>query len=135
MPRLGARFDVDRVGSGCYGLECWKVFFEAVKVSRIAPALLYEGDSGASLGGLENVFVVAVECLDDGALGAIRSALARDPGFLRLCASPMFVEGAACAAEPLVPAGRLGLDGALVGDAWNARPALETVRARGSGRS
>jgi hypothetical protein len=134
MPRLGVRFDIDRVESGSYGLECWRTFFEAVDVGQIAPALLYEGDSSASLNGLENAFVVAIECLDDSGLGTVRSALVRHPGFLRLCASPMFVEGAACAAEPLVPAGRVTSDGTLLGDAWNARPALEWVRERGGFR-
>jgi len=133
MPRLGVRFDIGRVESGSYGLECWKAFFEAVEVSQTVPALLFEGDSSASLAGLENVFVVAIECSDESAIAAVRSTLARHPGFLQLCASPMFVEGAACAAEPLVPAGRMGVDGALVGDAWNARPALEWVRAHGGG--
>lgn len=126
--RLGARFDVDRVESGSYGVECWKAFFEAVDAGSLAPAILYEGDSSASCDGLENVFVIAIEHPATSALDVVKRSLSQSPRFLQLCAAPMFVEGEAATAEPLVLAGRLGPDGALIGDAWNARPGLEAAR-------
>lgn len=135
LPTLGIRFDVNRIDSGSYGVACWTIFWEVIDPTAIAGAALYEGDTAASMSGQENVFCIAVQTTSIGMLGAIRAALANSPRFNNVCSPPRFVEGRMCTREPLVRVGNVTSSGGIFGDAWNARPALESVQRRHGGRS
>ena len=125
MPTLGVRFDIDKVDAGGYGVACWAVVWSAVKPQALAGALLWEGDTRASMEGRENVYCIAIQSADERALAAAREALLRSASFNLVCANPMLVDAASCRGEPLVNVGRIDQLGQLIGDAWNARPGLK----------
>lgn len=126
-PALGVRFDIDRLGGGAYGLEAWKIFWRAVPRRPIAGALLYEGDTNATLSGAERVFCIVVHHSDVTALQRVAAALNGSAEYQRVAASPDFSWNEAVAGEPLPEAGRLDGRGALVGGFW-AKTALEAVK-------
>lgn len=128
MPTIGVRFDIDKAGGGYYGFACWKIIWQAINPEEIGVSYLYEGDTAATLNGRERVFCIAVQSLDSAAIGKIKAALTQSEAFKRVCASPMFVEGSSCAAEPLPDAGRIDAEGSLIGDAGASRSALGTVK-------
>jgi hypothetical protein len=129
-PTLGIRFDVNRIYSGSYGVECWRIFWEAVDPKDIAGSTLYEGDTSASVEGRENVFCIALQHSSPAPLGYAKAALKHHAEFATVCAPPRFVENAECSREPLILAGCVSPAGDLTGNAWNARPALGEVRRR-----
>jgi hypothetical protein len=131
-PSLGVRFDVGRIGSSSYSAACWEIFWQAVDPVKLAGAVLYEGDTAASIDGHENVFCVAIQTTDAGALGFVKAALSSHARFNDVCAPPRFVEGQKCTSEPLVNVGTVGIDGQIVGDAWNARPGLDAAQSSGA---
>jgi len=128
MATIGVRFDIEKAGGGYYGFACWKIFWQAINPEDIGVAFLYEGDTAATLNGRENVFCIAVQSLDSGAIGKVKAALSRSEAFKRICANHMFVEGSSCAAEPLSDAGRIDAEGNLVGYAGASRSALGAVK-------
>ncbi len=128
LPTIGARFDINKIDSGSYGFECWKVFWRAIPPSSIPGALLFEGDTAASCAGRENVYCIAVQSSDESAVERVRAALLQSSSFKEVSAQPMFVEGAGCVSEPLPDAGRIDHDGNLIGNAWNSRSALGEVK-------
>ena len=128
MPTIGVRFDIEKAGGGYYGATCWKILWQAINPEDIGVASLYEGDTAATLDGRENVFCIAVQTLDSGALAKIKAALTQSEAFKGVCASPMFVEGSSCATEPLPDAGRIDAEGNLVGDAGASRSSLGAVK-------
>ena len=128
MPTIGVRFDIEKAGGGYYGFACWKIVWQAINPEEIGVASLYEGDTAATLNGQENVFCIGIQSLDSGAIVKIKSALSQSEAFKRVCASPMFVEGSSCAAEPLSEAGRIDAGGNLVGDAGASRSALGAAK-------
>jgi len=128
MPTIGVRFDIDKAGGGYYGFTCWKIFWHAISPEEIGVASLYEGDTSATLNGQERVFCIAVQSMDTGAIGKVKKTLNRNEAFKRVCATPMFVEGSSCAAEPLPEAGRIDADGNLIGDAGASRSALGAIK-------
>jgi hypothetical protein len=128
MPTIGVRFDIDKAGGGCYGFACWKIFWQAITPEDIGVASLYEGDTAATLNGRERVFCIAVQSFDGGSIGKVKAALSQNEAFKGVCATPMFVEGSSCAAEPLPDAGRIDAEGNLVGEAGASRSALGAVK-------
>lgn len=126
FPALGIRFDIEKAGGGAYGFECWKVFWRAVDPASLRVALLFEGDTAATLGGSENVFCIVVQA-DDDVLRDVRTALEQSDEYQRMTASPMFVEGDAVLGEPLPPAGRLDGMGNLTEGMWS-EAGLKAVR-------
>ena len=131
FPALGLRFDIGKVGEGggAYGFEAWKVFWHAVDPTRLGTALLYEGDTAATLSGTENVFCIAVQA-DEGVLREVRTTLERSDEFRRAAASPAFVEGGELISEPLPGAGKVDTAGNLFDASWG-ESALKAVRAEG----
>jgi hypothetical protein len=127
IPVLGIRFDIDKVNSGSYGFACWKLFWAAVPPGSLCGAKLYEGDTAATLNDAENVFCIAVQTDDEEVVSAVKRAVMRNDALCRVAASPWFVEGVLCTREPLVAVGTIDASGTLRGDAWNARPALESL--------
>jgi hypothetical protein len=55
MAAVGVRFDINRIDSGSYGIECWKIFWQAVDPAALNGSVLYEGDTAASMAGRESV--------------------------------------------------------------------------------
>jgi hypothetical protein len=133
MPTIGVRFDIDKAGGGYYGFACWKIFWQAITPETIGVASLYEGDTAATLNSRERVFCIAVQSLDGGSIGKIKAALSQDAAFKAVCASPMFVEGSSCTAEPLPDAGRIDAERNLVGEAGASRSALGAVKKERTG--
>ncbi len=131
MPIIGARFDIAKVGAGqqWHAGTSWRIVWEAIDPSQICGALLYDGDTAATLKGRENVFCIAFQSADPKFVATIKSALSESQAFRENCAVPMFAEGSACAAEPLPGAGRIDAAGNLVGEeADAARTALGDLR-------
>jgi hypothetical protein len=126
-PTIGARFEINKIASGSYGEDCWKIFWRAISPAELPGALLWEGDTGASCHGQESVYCIAVQCADAEIVERVRSALLQNTEFKKVCSEPMFVDGARCTSEPLPDAGKVDSAGNLVGDAWNSRPALLAV--------
>jgi len=126
MAALGIRFDIDKIESGTYGFECWKVFWRSIDIKKISSALLFEGDTAATPDS-ENVFCIAIQSINANILRAIREALEQSAEFQKVAASPKFVEGNAVVGEPLPDAGRVNAAGNLIGGFW-ARSALDAVQ-------
>ncbi len=61
LPGLGIRFDIGKIESAGYGLECWKVIWRAVEPEKVGITHWFEGDSAATLEGRENVYCIAVQ--------------------------------------------------------------------------
>jgi hypothetical protein len=129
---IGIRFDIGKAGEGYYGLTCWSVFWRAIHPADLGPASLFDGDTAATLRREENVFCIVVQDLQPEAVRAIKGALDRQTEFKRLCANPMFVEGAACGTEVLSEVGAIDSAGNLSGRAGASRSAFEAVSKAGS---
>ena len=127
MRTIAVRFDIDKIESGGYGELCWKLFWRAVSPTELAGALLFEGDTGATLAGEENVFCIAVQSADRDITTRVKTALSHSEGFKRVCASQMFVQGTKCTKEPLRSAGQIDACGNLVGHAGASRAGLNAV--------
>lgn len=84
MPALGIRFNINNVGSGFYGIECWKVFWRAVDIQKLSGALLFDGDTNATLCGREYVYCIAVQCNQQRVLDDIRASLEKSTNFVKL---------------------------------------------------
>jgi hypothetical protein len=127
VPALGIRFDVALLNESSYGVASWRIFWKAIDPHEIRGSELYEGDTGASIAGRENVFCIAIQNRNAGILGLIKARLSNDPAFNAVCAPPRFVSDTTCVSEPLVRAGAINERGELVGDAWNCRPAMASA--------
>jgi hypothetical protein len=126
MPAVGMRFDIGKIDSGDYGTECWKVFWHAIDIHKLGASILFEGDTSATLYGMENVYCIAIQSFDTTILDYVRGTLAQDAGFRSVAASPGFVDGNDAIREPLPEAGEVDPTGRLVGG-FNARAALTAV--------
>ena len=42
LPTIGVRFDINKIDSGSYGVECWKIFWRNISPSQISGALLFD---------------------------------------------------------------------------------------------
>jgi hypothetical protein len=128
VPALGILFDIDKVPSDNYGLECWKVFWSTVDAEVLRDAVLYEGDTLAPA-----VYCIAIQTTSDNVLRQIRATLDQDLGFQKIAASPRFAERGTVVMEPLVETARVDKGGNLLVDAtaiggfW-PRVALDAVR-------
>lgn len=134
VSKLGLRFDIDKLeerGDGGYGFQAWKVLWNAVDPAELGVALLFEGDTMATLRRSENVFCIAIQA-DEPALRRVRDAVTQNADFRTVAAAPDHVEGDALAAEPLVSAGKVDASGNL-GDAFWAGAALNSLRAEAPG--
>jgi hypothetical protein len=133
LSKLGLRFNIDKLeerGDGGYGFEAWKVVWNAVDPTELGVALLFEGDTMATLQRSENVFCIAIQA-DEPAIRRVRDALTQNADFRTVAAAPDQVEGDALEAEPLVSAGKVDASGNL-GDAFWAGAALNSLRAEAS---
>jgi len=124
LPTIGIRFDATKA----YGSDCWAVFWRIMDPATMKHALLYEGDSAASLMHSESVFIIAVQSQNASVITGIKADLSASPQFKNVAAEPMFVEGQDCVAEPLPEAGKIDSAGNLVGEAFASRSGLGRVR-------
>jgi len=128
MPALVIRFDIKKVGSHAYGIECWNVFWRAVDVKKLSGTLLSGGDTNATLNGREYVYCIAIRSLNTVILDEIRTALEQSTEFQKIAASTSFIKNVLVAKEHLIDAGRVNSEGNLIGYAHNSRVALGMVR-------
>jgi hypothetical protein len=128
-PTLGIRFDIGKVGSGYYVLDCWKIFWEAISPERIKNSRLSGGHTRTTLDGQENVYCIAVDNSDASVIVAARNSLLSCGTFLRVAATPSFADDVQVANELLAQAGLVDSNGAISGESPVAKPALEEVRA------
>ena len=87
MPCLVVRFStekVEEIESLFYGRHCWKVFFEAVDLTDLKNAEVYEGDTAATLKGREYTYALAIQSPDNAAIQRLRRSLEGDDGFQSL---------------------------------------------------
>jgi hypothetical protein len=135
MPTISIRFDIEKIGSMSYNIYAWKILWQAMEPKDLVGAMFYEGDITATLtatmSGRGNVFCIAIQCSDASILDKAKAALGAHDVFRKVCASPMFVEGAECTADStansLTYVGRMDSIG-LIGFACSARVALSEVR-------
>lgn len=124
---IGIRFEIGKIHTSAYGIECWKIFWQAVDIQMLGGAWLLEGDTAATLEGRENVYCVAVQSIDAAVLTNVRSALDQSAAFEAVAASPKFVDSSRLAGEPLLDAGQVDAEGNLAGKAFNSRVGLGAV--------
>ena len=136
LPHIAIRFDIAKIESGDYGIACWKIFWRCADLQRLKGAMLFEGDSAATLNGKENVYCIAVQPVSHPeVLSDIRKALEVSPEYQRMAAWPRFIEPEHLSDEPLVPAGQVDSEGNVIGKTRNSRVALEKVRREPPGKS
>jgi hypothetical protein len=124
LPTLTIRFEIDKAGGGYYGLTCWKTFWQAVDPANIGGVSLFEGDSDATLNGRERVFLIGVQTIEPSTLSVLKQALSSSEAFIRVAATPMFLEEPGGQGEPLVKAGEIDRKGNLLGTIGAASSAL-----------
>lgn len=126
MQTIVVRFDISKIDS--YSIGCWKVFWKAIDPKEIVGALLYEGDSAATLAREENVYCIGVQSLNRSVLATIRTALEDNEDFNLVAGSTPFVEGVEATGEPLMKAGKVDYAGNLVSESYFSKTALGEVR-------
>ena len=126
LPVLGIRFNIDEVDDNSYGEACWKVFWRAVDVKKLSGALLFEGDTFATLRGQENVYCLAIQC-NVNILREIQAALESSAEFQKIAALPAFILNELVLREPLLDAGRVDETGTLLGKNDTSQPAFDRV--------
>lgn len=128
MPALGIRFNINNAGSGFYGIECWKVFWRAVDIQKLSGALLFDGDTNATLCGREYVYCIAVQCNQQRVLDDIRASLEKSTEFRKIAASPEFVQNDDIIVEPLVFSGNVDSEGNITGVTSLPHMALDAIK-------
>jgi len=128
MPALGIRFNVRKIESGTYGVECWKIFWRSADIHKLGGVLLYEGDIAATLDGRENVYCIVVQSMNPQILEEIRASLKQSVEFQSIAALPQFGENNRVIRFPLSEAGKVDVAGNLIGKAYNSREALVAVQ-------
>ena len=78
-------FDIDNLGGGAYGMKAWAAVWRNCNVSKAIGAKLYEGDSSATLQGLENVYLCAFYGLQKEVQSEFENAMSNsgESGYLR----------------------------------------------------
>ncbi len=127
VPTLAIRFDIGKIAASFYGIECWKIFWRSINMPKLAHIYLFEGDTRDTLNGQENVFCVAVQCLDPGILDDIWSSISKNLEFQQISAYPNFDEGTDLMGEPLLFAGQI-IAGHFLGSSYHCETAFETVQ-------
>ena len=128
MPALGIRFNINNVGSGFYGIECWKVFWRAVDIQKLSGALLFDGDTDATLDRREYVYCITVQCNHQRVLDNIKVSLEKSTEFHKIAASPEFVQNNHVVGEPLVFSGEVDSNGNITGVTSLPHMALDAVK-------
>jgi hypothetical protein len=125
---IGVRFDIGKINSGGYGVECWKVFWKAIDPKILSGSQLLEGDTNGTPA-LENVYCLAVKWpLGGGRVEEVRKALEASAEYQRVAAEPKFITPAQVNKEPLVDGGQVDRSGRLIGGEYCALPALNEIR-------
>ncbi len=125
---IGIRFEIGKLDDGAYGKECWKVFWSAVDPEMVAGTQLLEGDTNETPDH-ENVYCLAVKWWSGvGRCDDVRKALDQSIHYRKVASTPDFVSATQVSKEPLVEAGKVDMQGQIVGMSYRARPALEYVQ-------
>jgi transcription elongation factor Elf1 len=96
-PIFAIIFSIDQLGGGVYGSKAWEIVWRHCDPEKAVGAMLFEGDSSATLQGLENVYACAFYGLDEITQSQFQSQLDKQKpnGYLR-CDTSIFL-----AREPL----------------------------------
>lgn len=107
---------------------CQNHFWRILNPEDMKGSLLWEGGTAATLNGQENVYCIVVQHTNADIVNKVRDALSQSTAFKEVCSKSMFVEDSRCRSEPLPDAGNVDSTGTLIGNAWNARTALGSVK-------
>lgn len=96
-PTFAVAFSIDQLGGGAYGSRAWETVWQYCDPEVAVGAVLFEGDSSATLQGLERVYVCAFYGLSGTTQSQFQSNLqkCKPTGYLR-CDASIFL-----ASEPL----------------------------------
>lgn len=124
---IGVRFDIDKIASGGYGEECWKIFWKAVGTDMVRGAQLLDGDTNDSPD-RENVYCIAIKWVDSsGRSNDVRNALEKSEYYLKVASEPKFINSIQVGNESLVMDGKVDQSGHIVGTSYRALPGLEQL--------
>jgi hypothetical protein len=108
---IGVLFDIDALGSSSYGQQAYRIVFASLDPHRITRSLVYDGDTNATIAGIERSYCIAFQVSSRPQLDYIRDTMAgrTDPGLRP--AHCRFLEGQVIKREPLVSSGAVNPDG------------------------
>jgi hypothetical protein len=118
FPGIGIAFDIEGLGSGFYGYRAWQLFMKNVNPERLAPSILVEGDTNATLHGRANEFCIGIYGPDCD-LSYIRETfeVLDDPRFAAV--HRRFIEKIALDQQSLPIRGTIDSLGRLVTERWD----------------
>lgn len=123
---IGARFEIWKINSKSYGIECWKIFWGALKPEDLKGASLLEGNTAG------DVYCIAVQHTNADIGIKVRQALSQSIAFKAVCGQPMFAESGLGTSVPLFDAGKIDGRGTLVdGYTCNARTGFDLANKEG----
>lgn len=125
-PALGILFDVNKIGTGGYGLESWKIFWRTIDMKElfVKKLLLFEGDLAAN----DNIYCIGVQALDQDVLDKIKKLMEESEAYKIITANPSFIEGPKLNKVPLSSAGILEWPGKLIPGGYNSKAAFDEVK-------
>jgi hypothetical protein len=121
---LGILFDVNKIKSGGYGIESWKIFWRLIQGKELyAKLLLYEGD----LMNNDTIFCIGVLAFDQKVLDQIKQLFQDCDEFQRVAANPYFIAGSSVKKEPLPQAGVIDELGNFTPEGYNSKAAYDEI--------
>lgn len=102
---IGILFDIDALGSPSYGREAYRIVFASLDPQQITRCVIYDGDTNATLTGLERTYCIAFRVSRRRQMDYIHDTLAKRTDRGLWPAHCRFIEGEIIKHEPLVAAG------------------------------
>ncbi|MEC3976213.1 hypothetical protein [Amycolatopsis sp. H20-H5] len=102
---IGILFDIDALGSPSYGREAHRTIFASLDPHRITRGVLHDGDTNATLTGLERTYCIAFQVSQRRQIDYIHGALAKRTDQGLRPPHCRFIQGNIIKREPLVAAG------------------------------
>jgi hypothetical protein len=102
---IGILFDIDVLGSSSYGRAAYRIIFASLDPQQITRCVIHDGDTNATLTGLERTYCIAFQVSHRGQIDYIRDALAKRTDQGLWPPHCRFIEGNIIKREPLVAAG------------------------------
>ena len=128
IPALGILFDVEKIESGGYGIESWKIFWRAIKGEQFNTELsMFDGDLMEN----DNIYCIGIQTFDQKVLDRIKKIMEEDTEYKKISANPNFIEGYNVIKEPLPGSGVIKYNGNFIpkGQALPAEVAYdETIK-------
>ncbi|HET9912545.1 MAG TPA: hypothetical protein VFQ13_11690 [Anaerolineales bacterium] len=116
LSSIGVAFNIGNL-SAFYGFDAWLIFMQTLDPKRLAPCLIFDGDTLATLAGRANEFCIGIYGVNLD-LAYIREKVgnAQVPGFAPV--HRRIIEKMALDDQPLVYRGRIDLLGRWETDEW-----------------